>query len=108
MDMVKLKKGSPSRPWIPPRVAQDRRINTEFDYNCSRWRKDRRLHLSQYPLCKQCLDQGIHRASRVSDHTKPVRDGGDPWSWDNRQALCYPCHNKKSGREAHTRPGRGG
>lgn len=106
--MPTLKKVSPKRPWIPNRKAQERRLETDFDYNLTRWRKDRRLHLTQNPLCVGCLTKGIRTDATVSDHIKPIRQGGDPWEWSNRQALCDTCHNKKSGGESHQYRGKGG
>lgn len=102
--MPSVKKGSASRPWIPERVVQARvEDETEFDYNSHKWRKDRRMHLSENPLCVVCKASGIVAAATVSDHIQPVRQGGDPWDWSNRQGLCKTCHNQKSGREAHSR-----
>lgn len=106
--MPRLKKSTPSRPWMPSRVAQERRLEEVFDYNSTRWRKDRRLHLAANPLCVECQKEGFVTEATVSDHDKPIREGGDPWDWSNRLALCEHHHAKKSGREAHTRRGKGG
>lgn len=92
---------------MPARQAQGRRVDSEFNYNLARWKKDRRNHLIANPLCVRCLESGIRTDATVSDHIDPIRQGGDPWCWSNRQALCDTCHNIKSGREAHTRRPRG-
>ena len=88
--------------WIPTKVAFER-SGTTFDYNSSAWRKDRKAHLSLNPLCEICLSKEVYTAATVSDHKDPINQGGDPWAWSNRQALCSTCHNQKSGREAHSR-----
>lgn len=64
------------------------------------------LHLAANPVCVICATKGLIVSATVSDHIRPVRQGGDPWDWSNRQALCDTCHASKSGREAHGR-GRG-
>ena len=43
----------------------------------------------------------------VTDHVNPINQGGALLDWDNLQSLCHPCHNAKSGREAHDK-GKGG
>lgn len=106
--MPKLSKGPKRRPWAPPKEPQQRRLETEFDYNSPRWRADRRLHLQEEPLCRICVSKGLTVEATVSDHVNPVRTGGDPWDRKNRQSLCKTCHDRKSGREGHARPGRGG
>lgn len=106
--MPRIKKSTPHRPWLPERRTQGRRTEEVFDYNSTRWRKDRRLHLAANPLCVECIKEGIVSEATVSDHDKPIREGGDPWDWSNRRALCGRHHNQKSGREAHKRMGKGG
>lgn len=107
--MPTLPTRSPKRPYLPEKQMQEGRNYdaSAFDYNSQRWRKDRRLHLQSYPLCAECERAGLVVAATVSDHVKPIRQGGDPWCWSNRQALCYSCHASKSGREAHNRVGGG-
>lgn len=61
----------------------------------SRWQRERRSYLRQYPLCKFCEEAGRFVPSECVDHVVPHR--GD-WTlfWDvtNWQALCKPCHDK--------------
>jgi len=83
-------------PETPRRKAMHERRHTETRYNTTQWRKYRRAFLSRNPLCVEC-----GRVAEVVDHITPMRLGGDFWSPDNHQALCAPCHNSKSGREAH-------
>lgn len=76
-------------------------------YNSTRWRKDRAKHIQANPLCVLCYAKGICTPATVSDHITPINQGGAVWDWNNRQALCKPCHNSKSGKDAHTGHGRG-
>jgi len=65
-------------------------------YHTRQWRNDRDRHIKANPLCVICLSNGITTASSVSDHIKEISQGGDVWDWDNRQALCTRCHNRKT------------
>ncbi len=57
------------------------------------WRKLRLMYLRANPLCVVCGD-----AANEVDHIRPrARGGGDDWS--NLQALCKPCHSRKTARE---------
>ena len=99
-----------ARPWVPkPNHSQQGRVDgNPFDYNGKRWRSNRRAHLVEYPLCAECKRNDVLTDSTVSDHIIPIRQGGDPWSWDNRQALCITHHAQKSAKERHHPKGRGG
>ena len=49
--------------------------------------------------CVQC-----GRAGRLEcDHVTPLHRGGDPYSLDNLQSLCRPCHINKTASE-NTKP----
>ena len=51
------------------------------------------------PLCVKCLAVGRTTLSEVTDHVIPHR-GDQKLMWDvsNWQALCGPCHNRKTGK----------
>lgn len=89
--------------YLPPRETQGRRLhaNTAF-YQSSRWRRVRAAFLSEHPLCQECSAHGRVVAARVVDHIKPINEGGLMYDYTNLQGLCDKCHNRKSGREAHT------
>lgn len=63
-------------------------------HNTRRWRSLRAAFLRAHPLCALCSRPTP--ATEV-DHIVAIRDGGAPWSWDNLQALCKPCHSRKTG-----------
>ncbi len=65
-----------------------------------RWRKARRLYLREHPLCVQCEAEGTIMAATVVDHVVPHRgDYNLFWDESNWQAMCKPCHDRKTGRE---------
>lgn len=66
----------------------------------SRWRRARRLYLSRHPLCVECERRGRLTPADTVDHVVPHK--GDPvllWDEANWQALCAPCHSRKTARE---------
>lgn len=60
-------------------------------YKSERWRKLSIAYRKRHPICAVCGE-----LSQETDHKIPVRKGGDMWSWKNLQALCKPCHSKKT------------
>lgn len=93
-----------TRPWwMPERKAHSRRkrANSKF-YKSAAWVNLATAHKRANPLCVQCLEKGISTPVWCTDHIVPINAGGDPLAWDNLQSLCYPCHCRKSGKEAHT------
>jgi 5-methylcytosine-specific restriction enzyme A len=59
-----------------------------------RWRRERKVFLTQHPLCVFCEQQGHTTAANVVDHITPHR--GNPslfWDQGNWQSLCEHCHN---------------
>ena len=64
----------------------------------SKWRQVSRQYLTTHPLCVKCLERGKYTKATVVDHITPHR--GDPalfWDSSNWQALCKPCHDRKTG-----------
>lgn len=63
-----------------------------------RWRKLRGMYLRSHPVCVVCRDAGrIVEATEV-DHIVAKRAGGTD-HWNNLQALCKPCHSRKTAME---------
>lgn len=69
-------------------------------YQTPKWRKKAKRHKLRNPLCVECLSNGITKATEVTDHIIPLKQGGDPFNDDNLQSLCHRCHNSKSGKES--------
>ena len=66
----------------------------------SKWQRLSKAYLRRHPLCVRCKAQGRFTAATVVDHVIPHR--GDPhlmWDESNWQALCKPCHDRKTGNE---------
>lgn len=53
--------------------------------------------------CQTCGHQG-HRGDRYieADHIHNIKTGGQPYDPNNGQALCKPCHQKKTQAESLT------
>lgn len=75
----------------PDRPSASRRGYT------SKWRRLSKQYLRKHPMCVRCMAEGKFVPATVVDHIIPHR--GDEtlmWSQDNWQALCKPCHDKKT------------
>lgn len=73
-------------------------------YNSRRWRVLRKRVLFEQPLCEAPVDGGVcGEIATDVDHKTPIEEGGDPWSRANVQALCHPCHSKKTNGELRRR-----
>lgn len=61
------------------------------------WRKARRAYLLENPLCVHCLKRGKRTPANEVDHITP-HEGDMTLFWDesNWQALCKPCHSRKT------------
>lgn len=66
----------------------------------SKWQKARKQYLTAHPLCVLCQKEGRYTKATVVDHIIPHR-GDQKLFWDrsNWQALCKPCHDRKTGKE---------
>ena len=77
----------------------DRPSAAKRGYN-SKWRRLSKAYLHKHPMCVHCMQQGRYVPATVVDHIIPHR--GNPtlmWDESNWQALCKPCHDKKTGNE---------
>ena len=65
-----------------------------------RWQKARRTFLLRNPLCAHCKAKGITKLALDVDHIIPHRKNQKLfWDTSNWQALCHPCHARKTARE---------
>lgn len=62
----------------------------------SRWRRARAMYLAEHPLCEICRRSGKLEPAAVVDHVVAHRSGGSFWDESNWQALCKPCHDRKT------------
>lgn len=68
------------------------------------WRRLRAAVLADEPLCRHCAAQGLVVPATEVDHMRGAADN----SRDALQALCKPCHSRKTMAELHGRPARMG
>ncbi len=65
-----------------------------------KWRQARLVFLKQHPLCVECQKKGRVTAANVVDHIERHEGSLDKfWNSDNWQALCKPCHDRKTAYE---------
>ncbi len=66
----------------------------------SKWQRERLEYLKRNPICVECKRAGHVVSAKIVDHIVPHR--GDQhlfWRRSNWQALCKPCHDRKTARE---------
>lgn len=61
-------------------------------YNSTTWKRLRDLKLTRNPICEYCHK----RPATDVDHFRPLRDGVDPYAWDNLRSACAQCHRLKT------------
>lgn len=80
------------RPTAPkPYDAEKRR-----PYKTAAWLRFRKWYLTQHPVCEV---PGCGQPANEVDHIVPLDDGGAHLSTSNSQALCKPCHSRKTARQ---------
>lgn len=57
------------------------------------WRKVRLMKLRQNPICET---EGCGQMASEVDHIVPMAQGGQRLDMENLQALCKPCHSRKT------------
>ena len=65
------------------------------------WYALAKAYRQAHPLCEHCESRGMIVASQETDHIIPFHGLSDPLriDWDNLQALCKPCHSRKTAKE---------
>ena len=94
-------RGKAEREFERKRVFDKSRAHVEHRgwYN-GKWRPYRLAFLRRNPLCIACERNGRLTDAQVVDHIKPHK-GDSKLFWDktNHQALCKPCHDRKTATE---------
>lgn len=80
----------------PPQGERERASAARRGYD-RRWRRFRRWFLNRHPLCAVC-----QAAATDADHIIPLSHGGAHCDEANTEALCKPCHSRKTRREQRT------
>lgn len=93
----------PAHAKAPPQQRREydrgRGGSTERGYT-ARWQRASKQFLRANPLCRDCTRRNRVTASSEVDHIIPHR--GDMtlfWDRKNWQALCKPCHSRKTATE---------
>lgn len=60
-------------------------------YNSYRWQQLRKAKREANPFCERCADKGIVKQAELVHHRRPIKDGGDPWAWENLESVCGSC-----------------
>ena len=65
-------------------------------YLTKRWRALRLKVLGRDGgLCVRCRAEGRMVLAEIVHHREPILDGGDPWSIENCESVCRPCHAER-------------
>ena len=73
------------------RDAKERGVDRDY-YSSRRWRRLRKMFLAAHPIC---VTPGCNKPATEVDHIIP-RDKGGTDEESNLQAMCKPCHSRKS------------
>ena len=65
-------------------------------YNHPHWKRISKAFLKAHPLCIMCLAKRIITPSKHTDHINGFENREQFFNWNNLQALCIPCHSKKT------------
>lgn len=95
---VAIKDGYCSRHWRAPKMKYVRGDHDEV-YNSARWKRLRRRFIKANPLCVKCMEEGHLVEAEIADHINPLRNGGEPFNWENLQPLCRMHHGRKTAQE---------
>ena len=63
-----------------------------------KWHKYTKLYLAEFPTCVNFED--CRNPSALVDHILAASKGGSFWDPENHQAMCKPCHDRKTAKES--------
>jgi 5-methylcytosine-specific restriction protein A len=97
------------RPWqpAPTKPVYQQHAARDSRYDTARWQAARKAQIARCPCCVVCTSQGRTTAATVTDHTKPVRLGGDFWEPGNHQSLCRPATRLRARQSGYNSPNGG-
>jgi len=74
----------------------------KYVYNTRKWKKLRKYHIQNNPLCAECLKHGMLKSADQVHHITPFIEGKNleqiiflAFDPKNLQSLCHDCHKKK-------------
>jgi len=72
-------------------------------YASTVWRKLRKWHLDQHPLCYYCEKEGIKKGANIVDHIRPIPQDSNGYDYpdvsldpDNLRSCCWKHHSQKT------------
>ncbi len=68
-------------------------------YDTALWKRIAALVLANEPMCRHCAEAGRDELATEVDHIEQLSMGGHPYSDENLQPLCKPCHSRKTAHE---------
>jgi len=72
-------------------------------YRTERWKKLAKAQVTDEPLCRMCLAEGVVKTAKVCDHIEPHR-GDEVKFWSGPfQSLCWRHHLVKVNHEQYER-----
>ena len=102
--------------WLPvkPKRVKGKTFDDSEYYNSKEWQGLRRAFFgmvwdgkkyrkTRNLLCVACLDRDVYTDAVVADHIVQRNKGGAD-DEGNLQALCTPCHDRKSAAERYLAP----
>lgn len=97
----KIHRSSNQRTTQQSRRLLDQRRGTAHQRGYTiRWYRASKAYLARNPLCVRCMKRGLCTSATVTDHIKPHKgDRNLFWDESNWQALCKPCHDRKTASE---------
>lgn len=96
------------KPWSVDRVQHKRVKDMRWFYNSRKWRAYSKDYKVRNPFCIKCEEEGIAKASRVTDHKKTFEQDAEGFNLDAlhdkyMQPMCKQHHDSKSGKESHAK-----
>lgn len=85
-----MKIESIKRPWVKDEGHRHNHRGDRSFYQTASWRNTRNAFMKQHPNCVEC-----GKTAHVCDHKVRIAEGGSELDWNNLQAMCHSCHNKK-------------
>jgi 5-methylcytosine-specific restriction endonuclease McrA len=80
-------------------MPKDPKNDRRGEYNSTRWRRIRALHLQQHPLCARCEAAGRAVPAEVVHHVTEHRGDRTVFFVSSPlESLCRECHEKHHGR----------
>jgi 5-methylcytosine-specific restriction protein A len=85
-------------------ASKKNNVNHKYVYNTKRYRDTRLNHLSEFPLCENCLRKGVYTLAEQAHHIIELSSTNDihekqvlGFDTYNLKSLCKGCHDRIHG-----------